>query len=59
MINDEFRHISSKLQLWSFFEVLPTNMGPTSAIVVDKVSSVIGTFVYEKAEPPTAIKSHG
>ncbi len=42
IINDEFRHVSTDLQLWSFFEGVPTTSGPKSFIVVEKDSAVMG-----------------
>ncbi|SPQ27547.1 ba20391f-efb7-42e8-bde8-8fceab49913d [Thermothielavioides terrestris] len=41
-INDDFRHVSADLQLWSFFEGLPTIAGPKSYLVVEKSSAVMG-----------------
>ncbi|KAK4043380.1 hypothetical protein C8A01DRAFT_43694 [Parachaetomium inaequale] len=40
-INDDFRHVSADLQLWSFFEGVPTTFGPTSFLVVEKDSAVM------------------
>jgi hypothetical protein len=40
-INDEFRHASANLNLWSFFEGLPTSSGPKSFFVVEKDSAVM------------------
>ncbi|KAK4242396.1 hypothetical protein C8A03DRAFT_11359 [Achaetomium macrosporum] len=41
-INDDFRHVSADLQLWSFFEGVPTTSGPKSFLVVEKTSAVMG-----------------
>ncbi|KAI3528266.1 hypothetical protein CABS03_05843 [Colletotrichum abscissum] len=41
-INDEFRHICHNINLWSFFESLPTSFGPTSSLIVEKESAVLG-----------------
>lgn len=41
-INDSFRHFAEDLQLWSFYETLPSNLVVTSAIIVDKVSANLG-----------------
>jgi hypothetical protein len=41
-INDEFRHYSGDLKLWSFYETLKTNIGVTSALIVDKDSATLG-----------------
>ncbi|KAI1821720.1 hypothetical protein F4861DRAFT_445652 [Xylaria intraflava] len=42
-INDEFRHISEGVNLWSFFESVPiVNLGIVSFCIVDKESAVMG-----------------
>lgn len=41
-INDEFRHVSKGLRLWSFFEGIPTVAGPKKFLVVEKDSAVMG-----------------
>lgn len=41
-INDEFRHVCQDLQLWSFFEGVPTKVGVTSIVVVERESAVMG-----------------
>ncbi|KAK0372897.1 hypothetical protein CLIM01_09749 [Colletotrichum limetticola] len=41
-INDEFRHVCHKLNLWSFSESLPISFGPTSSLVVEKQSAILG-----------------
>jgi len=42
LINDGFRHISGDLQLRSFYEVVETQMGPTSSLIVNRESAVLG-----------------
>ena len=41
-INDSFRHVADDVQLWSFYETLPSNLILTNAIVVDKASAILG-----------------
>ncbi|KAK4038973.1 hypothetical protein C8A01DRAFT_37090 [Parachaetomium inaequale] len=41
-INDEFRHVCNDVQLWSFFEGVPTSTGPTNTMIVEKESAVMG-----------------
>jgi hypothetical protein len=41
-INDEFRHVHQGLQLWSFFETVPTNLGISNNLIVQKDSAVMG-----------------
>ncbi|AEO61999.1 hypothetical protein MYCTH_2312871 [Thermothelomyces thermophilus ATCC 42464] len=41
-INDEFRHVCNDVHIWSFFEGLPTSTGPTSTMIVEKESAVMG-----------------
>lgn len=41
-INDEFRHYEAKLQLHSFFETKPTNLGIKEQIIVKKTSAIMG-----------------
>ncbi|KAF4634517.1 hypothetical protein G7Y89_g3587 [Cudoniella acicularis] len=42
LINDGFRHISGNLQLRSFYEVVETQFGPTSSLIVSRESAVLG-----------------
>ncbi|KAK0706330.1 hypothetical protein B0T26DRAFT_755844 [Lasiosphaeria miniovina] len=42
VINDEFRHVCQDVHLWSFFEGLPTQVGPKYLTVVEKESAVLG-----------------
>ena len=41
-INDEFRHCAHKIRLRCFYETLPTGLGVTSSLIVDKSSAVLG-----------------
>ena len=41
-INDSFRHFAEDVQLWSFYETVPSNLVLTSAIIVDKGSANLG-----------------
>ncbi|KAF2145863.1 uncharacterized protein K452DRAFT_244254 [Aplosporella prunicola CBS 121167] len=41
-VNEEFRHFSPHMSLWSFYETLATNIGPKKLMIVDKDSSVLG-----------------
>jgi hypothetical protein len=41
-INDSFRHLAEDVQLWSFYETVPTNLVLTSMIIVDKASATLG-----------------
>jgi hypothetical protein len=41
-INDSFRHVADDVQLWSFYEALPSNLILTNAIVVNKASAILG-----------------
>lgn len=41
-INDEFRHVHENLFLYSFFETLPTNLGMSNELIVQKDSAIIG-----------------
>jgi WD40 repeat protein len=41
-LNESFRHLSSKLQIFSFYETLATVIGPTSVTIVDKATAVMG-----------------
>ena len=42
LINDGFRHVSGNLQLRSFYEVMETQIGPTSSLIVSRESAVLG-----------------
>ncbi|RFU24994.1 hypothetical protein B7463_g11345, partial [Scytalidium lignicola] len=41
-INDEFPHCCQHLQLYSFFETIPTNFGIKKSLVVDKDLAIMG-----------------
>lgn len=51
VINDEFRHFSADLELWSFYET--QNMKFFSSLIVDPESAVLG-YLGEKQIPMTA-----
>lgn len=42
LINDGFRHISGNLRLRSFYEAVETQIGPTSSLIVNRDSAVLG-----------------
>jgi len=42
LINDEFRHYSSGLKLFSFYETVETSLGLSSALIVTKDSATLG-----------------
>ena len=42
IINDEFRHYSTGLNLRSFYETVETNLGLSSALIVSKDSATLG-----------------
>lgn len=56
-INDQFRHHSSQLQIVSFFETLPSRVGPKKFIVVERDSGVLGYF-NEISAPLNANHAH-
>ena len=41
-INESFRHIAPRLSIWSFYETLPTPIGPKKMMVLDKDSAILG-----------------
>ncbi|KAL9619809.1 MAG: hypothetical protein Q9160_005645 [Pyrenula sp. 1 TL-2023] len=41
-INEQFRHIAPRLSIWSFYETLPTSVGPKKMMVLDKGSAILG-----------------
>ncbi|KAL8699347.1 MAG: hypothetical protein Q9201_006059 [Fulgogasparrea decipioides] len=41
-INDSFRHHAEDLQLWSFYETVPSSLILTSTLIVDKASATLG-----------------
>jgi len=42
ILNDEFPRYYADIKLFSFFETIPTNLGYTTALVVDKQSATLG-----------------
>ncbi|KAL1878117.1 hypothetical protein VTK73DRAFT_7997 [Phialemonium thermophilum] len=42
LINDQFRQVATHLQVFSFYETLPTQVGPVSTIILDGESSKLG-----------------
>ena len=40
--NDSFRHFADDVELWSFYETVPSSLVLTSSIVVDKASATLG-----------------
>lgn len=43
-INDQFRHHASRIQIVSFYETLPSNVGPKKLVVVERDSAILGYF---------------
>ncbi|KAL9597144.1 MAG: hypothetical protein Q9179_004364 [Wetmoreana sp. 5 TL-2023] len=41
-INEQFRHIAPRLSIWSFYETLPTQIGPRKMMVLEKDSAILG-----------------
>ncbi|KAJ3545667.1 hypothetical protein NM208_g2401 [Fusarium decemcellulare] len=41
-INDQFRHLATRLKIVSFFETIPSSVGPTKMIVVERESAILG-----------------
>ncbi|MCJ1378262.1 hypothetical protein MMC17_001359 [Xylographa soralifera] len=41
-LNDQFRHIAPKIDIFSFYETLQTSIGPKKMLVVDKASATLG-----------------
>ena len=41
-INEQFRHIAPRLSIWSFYETLPTPIGPRKMMVLEKNSAILG-----------------
>ena len=41
-INEQFRHIAPRLSIWSFYETLPTMIGPKKMMVLEKDSAILG-----------------
>lgn len=49
-LNESFRHHASKLQIFSFYETLSTNVGPMSFMILEKQSSILG-YPNETSQP--------
>ncbi|KAI1087489.1 hypothetical protein F5B19DRAFT_475279 [Rostrohypoxylon terebratum] len=41
-LNEQFRHVVSSLSIWSFYETIPTAIGPKKIMVLEKESSILG-----------------
>ncbi|KAL8781299.1 MAG: hypothetical protein Q9213_006074 [Squamulea squamosa] len=41
-LNDQFRNIAPRLQIFSFYETLPTPFGPKNILVVSKDTAILG-----------------
>ncbi|KAK2744313.1 hypothetical protein FQN55_006827 [Onygenales sp. PD_40] len=52
-INDSFRHFANDLQLWSFYETIPSNFVFTKTMVVHKASATLD-YTTEKSSPLNA-----
>lgn len=52
-INDSFRHIADDVHLCSFYETVPSRIGPLNVIVVDRGSSTLG-YPKERYSPINA-----
>ncbi|KAL6834900.1 hypothetical protein V8C40DRAFT_233072 [Trichoderma camerunense] len=57
LIRDRFRHVAADLALWTFYETLPTALGPITRMVVDKDSAILG-FDKERIEAMNADHRH-
>lgn len=57
LIRDRFRHVAADLELWTFYETLPTALGPITRMVVDKDSAILG-FDKERIEAMNADHRH-
>jgi WD40 repeat protein len=42
VVNEQFRHIAPMLAIVSFYETLPTHLGPTSLMILTKDSATLG-----------------
>ncbi|KAJ1323890.1 protein SERAC1 [Microdochium nivale] len=56
-LNESFRHHASKLQIFSFYETLSTNIGPISTMIVEKDAAILG-YPAETVQPLMA-NHHG
>jgi len=52
-LNEQFRHHSAKLRIFSFYETLSTSIGRLSMMVLEKHSSVLG-YSHETPQPLVA-----
>lgn len=41
-LNEQFRHVAPRLLIVSFYETLPTSVGPVKLMVLEKESSILG-----------------
>ena len=41
-LNEQFRHVAPRLSIVSFYETLPTSVGPMKLMVLEKESSILG-----------------
>lgn len=49
LMNDEFRMLTDRLQLWSFYETWKTKVSTSASIlVVDRDSAVIGSLLSQR-----------
>ena len=56
-INEQFRHIAPRLSIWSFYETLPTPIGPRKMMVLEKDSAILGYS--EEISRPLYADHHG
>jgi WD40 repeat protein len=56
-LNEQFRYIAPKLQIISFYETLPTPIGPKKITVLEKNSSILG-YPTETSKPLNADHHH-
>lgn len=52
-LNESFRHYASKLEIFSFYETLGTQIGPMNMMILEKQSSVLG-YENETVKPLNA-----
>ncbi|KAI0865949.1 hypothetical protein F4860DRAFT_458305 [Xylaria cubensis] len=52
-LNESFRHHASKLQIFSFYETLSTQIGPMNILILEKQSSLLG-YENETVKPLNA-----
>ncbi|KAI1754650.1 hypothetical protein F4782DRAFT_539058 [Xylaria castorea] len=52
-LNDSFRHHASKLEIFSFYETLGTQIGPMNVLILEKQSSLLG-YENETVKPLNA-----